>query len=124
MEQLKMTLVKSRNYELKPFGHFDIRILNKKSYNCKMHILDAAGISSENITRMPYTPEQYDIIVNYMKKYKTDILIDSNGDCYTILGDFVKVFHNKISLFKAFLSQRDLNDYENEDELWNEFIGK
>ena len=125
MENLKMTLTKTRDYELKPFGRFRFKWENGRDYSKKMNLLEVRETTIEHVTGMPYTPEQYDIIVKYMKKHKSDILIDKYNDCYTIMSDkFVRVSHKKITMFKTFLSQRDIEDYENETELWNEFIGK
>lgn len=129
MEDLKMTLTKTRDYELKPFGKFRFKMTKGKDYSKKMDVLEVTETIIEYDTGMPYTKEQYDTIVKYMKKAKTDILIDKYNDCYSIMGDkFVKVSHKKITSFKTFLSQRifepeDVENYE-EGELWNKFIGK
>jgi len=124
MEQLKMTLVKTKDYELKPFGKFTIKS-NFKDYPTKPNYIEFNSLSFDSREGMTYTPEQYETIVKYMKKHKTDILVDSYKNYYTIVGDvLVKVLHKKLYSYQSFLSQRDLNDYEDENELWNEFIGK
>lgn len=112
MEQLKMTLVKPIDYELKPFGKFIIKT-NYKEYPTKPNYIEFNSLSFDSREGMKYTPEQYDIIDDSSKNY------------YIIVGDvLVKVSHKKFYSYQSFLSQRDLNDYEDENELWNEFIGK
>lgn len=120
MEKIKFTLTKSVNYNLKPFGRFEIKWSESRSTNRKMNILPLNELSWNNNNEMPVNNETDRQIINYMVKHKTDILIDESGVTYTRLGDgFVNMTHKKIEMYKNMLKAWGVQDNE---ESWDDFV--
>jgi hypothetical protein len=107
MENLKLSLVKTVEYNLKPFGKFLIKWNCGEKSKQNPNIIPFSELHFDYNTGMPYTKEQYKDIVKYMKANKTDILTE-NGKYYTILSEnLVECKHGK------------LIDYRNKLELQN-----
>lgn len=120
IEALEFTLTKTRNYILKPFGRFKIKLCPNKSMLAKPHVLGFDQISFDARTGMPYSDEQHQVIAKYMIKHKTDVLINSYGDYFTFMGSgLVEIRHNKLRSYKNYLDQREAEDCP---ETWNNYI--
>lgn len=112
MKELNITLTKVEKYQLKPFGQFKLKWSCTEGVAKRPNILPLIGISFVREEGMPYNKEQYEGIVAYMKKNKSEVLCDGMN-YYTIIGDrFVKLFHNKLNLYKQFLLSRGFDDDE------------
>ena len=123
METLNLKLVKTREYELKPFGRFNFKWFPSKTVNAKPNIINIGEIEIDWDTGMPYTKEDESVFCKYMVKHKTDVLVD-NGEFYTRSSDsWVKIKHHKLTSYKNFLSQRDYED-SNSLEAWNDYLQK
>jgi len=110
-EPLELTLTKTVNYTLKPFGKFLIKISQSEKMKENPSILDFGRLNSNSENGMPYTSEDEKKFEKYMKKNKTDILIDDDGYLYTRSANvFVKVKHPKLNIYKCFLVQQNLKD--------------
>lgn len=94
MENLNITLSKPKAYDLKPFGNFTIKWLPKR---VAQNTIPFHELEVYHETSMPMTEEQDKEIVRFMKKYKTDILINEDGIFYTRLNrGLTKVNHDKL----------------------------
>ena len=131
MEALELTLIKKEHYELKPFGKFIIKWKCSSQMAKRNDILDFNTTSFDSRTGMPYTTDDEKLFEKYMKKHKTDVLIDCMGDFYTRMGDnWVEISHTKLHKYKDYLLK--MNDYKNifmeeiedyvEKEYWNNFM--
>ena len=120
MDTLSMTLTKTKNYNLIPFGKFFIKTEVGKKGKADPKILDFFTLKFNHETGMPYTDEQCKEIQKYMIKNKSDILTDEYGrDFYSILGSvFVEVSHSKLNEYREFLKEMNL---KNTVESWNEY---
>jgi formyltetrahydrofolate hydrolase len=100
MKNLKLSLVKTVEYDLKPFGKFLIKWNCGKKSIANPNIIPFVELNFDYNNGMPYTKEQYNDIVKYMKKNKTDILTQ-NGRYYTILSEnLVECTHSKLIDYK------------------------
>jgi hypothetical protein len=94
MENLNITLSKPISYDLKPFGNFIIKWLPKKRTR---NTIPLHELEVYDETTVPMSKEQEKEIIHYMKKYKTDILINEDGNLYTRLNrGLTKVNHEKL----------------------------
>lgn len=119
MLNLNLVLVKTVEYELKPFGKFKFKWSPSEALKKRTHVLPIREVSWTQNTGMPYSELQSKEIVKYMKKHKTDILIDSHGRLLTIMSDrFTEISHPKLRRYLEFLSQRERSDSE---EMWEEY---
>jgi len=99
MNTITFDLTKTEHFhELKPYGYFTIKWKTKQAHLPNIIPFDELGIKHE--TSMP-VPEQIDKeIVKFMKKNKTDILVNSRGEYFTRAGSgFVQVYHKKLAMY-------------------------
>ena len=93
--KLELTLVKTKTYNLKPFGKFVIKMFNQKNKN-KPNVIQFGELRFDNDKAFPITEKDEKLIISLMKKHKTDILTDGEK-YYTILNcGFVEVQHTKL----------------------------
>lgn len=94
-ENLNITLTKTVDYNLKPYGKFAIKWTTKQGH--KPNIIPFAELKFDNETSMPLNGTE-DAIVKFMKKHKTDILSDDTGKIwYTRINEgLVRVYHKKL----------------------------
>jgi hypothetical protein len=120
VDTLSMTLTKTRNYNLIPFGKFSIKEQIGAKRKADPKILDFRTLRFNTETGMPYSDDQCKEIQKYMIKNKTDILTDEYGrDFYTLVGSvFTEVNHSKLDEYKEFLREMNLKINE---ESWNEY---
>ena len=125
METLKLKLVKTIEYELKPFGRFSFKWYPNKGVNAKPNNISIGEVEFDWSKGMPYTKEDEDAFCKYMIKSKSDVLIDvEDGKFYSRSSDsWVEIKHQKLSNYKKFLSQRDYED-SNSLEAWNDYLQK
>lgn len=122
IEAIEFTLTKTTDYTLKPFGKFKLKWCPSKSSASKPNIIGVNDVSFDSNAGMPYTEEQHKIIAGYMIKHKTDVLINTYGDCFTFMSSrLVQIRNEKISLYKKYLDQREENDCP---ETWNNYINR
>ena len=106
---MELTLIKSKTFELQPYGRFSIK------WNCrqeKPNFIPFLELHINHETSMPMSEEQIKQVVKLMKKNKTDILKDSNSlGFYTRLNDgFVRVTHKKLMMYQNDPLFRDVVD--------------
>ena len=95
-----------------PFGKFIIKWKCSSQMAKRNDILDFNTTSFDSRTGMPYTTDDEKLFEKYMKKHKTDVLIDCMGDFYTRMGDnWVEISHTKLHKYKDYLLK--MNDYKN-----------
>lgn len=96
---MEMTLIKTRKYNLLPFGKFVIKSKTRQGHLPNIIPLDELTIRHD--TSMPMTKEQDALVVKLMKKNKTDILSDNGYDFYTRVGSgLTEIWHKKLSQYK------------------------
>lgn len=97
---MELTLIKTKNYKLEPYGKFTIKWKTRQGWKPNIIPFDELDIFHE--TTMPLTPEQDKEVVKYMKKHKTDILTDgSYFGFYTRAGNgFAMIRHPKLMKYK------------------------
>lgn len=96
---MKITLTKTRTYELQPYGKFVIKDRTRQGHLPNIIPLDELRINHE--TGMPMSGEQDKLIVGMMKKAKTDILTDGYNFFTRTGSGFTEVWHKKLSLYKS-----------------------
>ncbi|MDZ7785969.1 MAG: hypothetical protein U5L95_02500 [Candidatus Saccharibacteria bacterium] len=90
---MEITLTKSQEFKLEPFGRFAIRI-TKTTKNLSPRTIPFSELKVEHETGYPLGDKEEDFIT-YLKKNKTDILTDGSyfGYYTQINGHLVRVFH-------------------------------
>ena len=109
-KEMDITLTKSQTFNLAPYGKFFISMArNPKN---APHIINFRELSTYHDTAMPFTDEQETEIVKFMKKHKTDILIDSKTyRLYTRTGSgLTRVEHEKLTKYREDEGFRSLVD--------------
>jgi len=108
---MEITLTKTQQYNLLPYGKFTIKWKTKQGHLPNIIPFDELQIKHD--TTMPLTAEQDKLIIKFMKKHKTDILIDGR-DFYTrAASGFTEVYHKKLGLYRddtAFKNAVDTGD--------------
>ena len=95
---MKLTLTKSVDYNLKPYGYFTIKWRTDQGH--LPNIIPFNELEILHDTTMPMSEEQDAEVVKFMKKNKTDILINEDGDYYTRAGSgFTRVRHKKLAMY-------------------------
>jgi len=124
---IKLTLVKTVNYDLNPFGKFLIKDIafDKRATNANPKTLLFNVITFDERAGMPYDEDQYNMIVKYMKKNKTDILVSrdtyNTNTYYTLMGkNLVEITHPKLRIYQNFIESHFLKDAPI-DEAWQKF---
>lgn len=101
MEALNLRLIKTVDYNLKPFGKFYFKW--KKGKEVPRHIW-IGELTIMVKTRMPLLPEQEKSVILIMKKNKTEVLTQNGGAYqryYTRINhDLVEIAHRKIEQYK------------------------
>jgi|WetSurMetagenome_2_1015567.scaffolds.fasta_scaffold905675_2 hypothetical protein len=121
METLKITLTETKDFELVPFGGFDIKWkVGKKPHRGIIGACDISYNYDEGMP-MPTQGEEDKAVVALMKKNKTAVLTNvQRTEFYTRLGKGLsKIQHKNIRDYVIFLYQRELDDTK---EAWKEFI--
>jgi len=100
MDTISFELTKVEKFhELKPYGRFTIKWKTRQGH--LPNIIPFSELRFDSRTAMPTTEVQDKEIIKFMKKYKTDILVDSRGDFYTRAGEgFVQVYHKKLGMYR------------------------
>lgn len=100
MDTISFELTKVEKFQdLKPYGKFAIKWKTRQGH--LPNIIPFAELKFDSEKSMPITDAQDKEIIKFMKKHKTDILVDSNGDFYTRAGQgFVQVYHKKFGMYR------------------------
>lgn len=98
---MEITLTKSKEYKLQPFGKFNIKWV-KHPERCAPRTIPFIELEIDYDTSYPMSDEQEQEIVKYMKTNKTDILTDgSYFGFYTRLNEgLVMVRHPKLVQYR------------------------
>ena len=98
---MEITLTKSKEYKLQPFGKFNIKWV-KHPERCAPRTIPFIELEIDYDTSFPMSDEQEKRIVKYMKTNKTDILTDgSYFGFYTRLNEgLVMVRHPKLMMYR------------------------
>ena len=96
---MKLILIKTQNYDFKPYGFFIIKFRTRQGH--LPNIIPFDELHMNNNTTMPLTDEQDKAVIKEMKKYKTDIFVDNYGNTfYTRAGNgFTEVSHKKLVMY-------------------------
>lgn len=99
MNSITFDLTKTEHYhKLKPYGHFIIKWKTRQGHLPNIIPMDELRFDGKN--SMPVSEDVDKIIVKFMKKNKTDILVDDRGTFYTRAGaGFTEVSHKKLSMY-------------------------
>jgi hypothetical protein len=119
METLKITLTKSRDFELIPFGRFNMKWkVGKKAHRGIVGINEVRFNYDEG---MPCKGEADQAVCAMMKKSKSEVLTNVQRTIfYTRVGKgLTPITHKNIKDYVVFLYQRELEDTA---EAWKEFI--
>jgi len=86
-----------RKYDLKPYGHFNIKIVKREMSVRTIRVINLDIIGAD---KMPLTPVQEKKFIKEMKKYKTDVFTDGTK-YYTLFGGgIVRINHYKLDEYK------------------------
>ena len=107
-EKLTMTLVKTREYKLQPYGKFALKFKTKKNYLPNIIPLFELDILHE--TSYPLTSEQEKVVIKLMKKTKTDVLTDGEKYYTRTNGGITEISHTKLHKYKYDESFKELVD--------------
>jgi hypothetical protein len=112
METMTFDLTKTEHFhELKPYGKFTIKWKTRQGYLPK--IIPFSEVNFDSGTTMPVDKVLDKQIIKFMKKYKTDVFVDSRGDFYTRIGyGFGKIWHNKLQKYQDNEAFKELVDSE------------
>lgn len=77
-ESLEMSLTKTVNYTLKPFGRFQFNWKNGKRAK-RINVMYIGEVDIRHDTTMPLTGEQDKLVVEKMLKHKTDVFVGVGG---------------------------------------------
>ena len=112
MDTMTFDLTKTKCFrELRPYGRFTIKWKTRQAH--KPRIIPLPELEIDHESSMPVDNVLDAQIIKFMKKHKTDILIDLHGDFYTRIGNgFGKVYHKKLGLYKHDEAFRNLVDNE------------
>jgi hypothetical protein len=109
-EPLEMSLTKTVNYKLKPFGRFGFDWKDGKRSK-RINVIYVNELDIKHNTGMPLSDEQDKLVLKEMKKHKTDIFIDAYGYFYTRVGvGWTEIGHIKLNKYRAFLTNQNLED--------------
>lgn len=98
---MELTLTKTRNYKLEPYGKFCFKWHEPKTGFIKAHQILISELTMKHDTGMPVTKEQEKALIKEMKKFKTDVFTD--GDKFYTLSnnDLVEIYHEKLIRYKT-----------------------
>lgn len=99
MNSITFDLTKTEHYhELKPYGHFTIKWRTRQGHLPNIIPFDELNIKHDTSMPLPENVDKH--IIKFMKKNKTDILVDDRGTFYTRAGNgFVEVYHKKLAMY-------------------------
>lgn len=118
---LELSLIKRRNYMLKPFGKFKIIWNCSEQRKKKLDVLDYDTTRFNTNEGFPYSGEDEIKFEKYMIKHKTDVLIDNWGVFYSRMGGyFVEISHDKLSKYKQYLYGCEVKEHN--DENWENYL--
>lgn len=107
---MKITLTKSKNFHLEPYGRFYFKWDKPKREDLKPHQIHIGELHIKHETSMPLTDEQEKMIVDMMVKNKTDILTDGTH-FYTRTNDgLTEIWHDKIMQYGTDPAYKDAVD--------------
>jgi hypothetical protein len=119
-EVLVLDLVKTTHHELLPFGRFSIEFYPGAKRKLNPKVIPVVELNYDFLKGMPYTRQDELAFERYMKKFKTDILIQ-DGKFYTrISSEFVEIYHAKLDSYARFLFNSSVED--NLDS-WKAYMG-
>jgi hypothetical protein len=120
-ENIELTLTKTKDYDLKPYGRFSFKWCPSDAINRRVNIISVGELEYLEDKGMPMSDSQITTMSDYMKNKKTEILVDKLGDWYTITPrGLCRVTHHKLERYKEFLKQRDYGD-SNSKEAWDDY---
>lgn len=130
MDKLTLTLVKTKTFELEPFGKFKIAWCPSKARKLKNNIIPLDELEFDHSDGMPYTKSDDQAFCKYMIKHKTDVLTDGanlkHPKFYSRIGDsWVEIKHPKLTKYHTFLYGQAVNNVEDlvdSDEHWQIFL--
>lgn len=102
---MKLTLTKTRNYDLEPFGNFTFK-WNKPKVD-KPNVIYIGELQIFHDAAMPLSVEQDKELVKQMKKYKTDVFKQGHEYFTRKNTDLVPIRHKKLFEYEIVLG--DLN---------------
>jgi hypothetical protein len=98
MTTLSLDLIKTKRYELQPFGRFYFKWKKGKEIP---HLIYIGELTIKHDTGMPLNPEQEKILLKAMKKNKTDVFTDGFY-YYTRVGkELTQIYHKKFDLYQT-----------------------
>jgi hypothetical protein len=105
---MELTLTKTRNYKLEPYGHFVFKW--RKDLVKKPNHIAISELTIKHDTAMPMTKEQDKEVVRMMKKNKTDVLTDGNKFYTRSNEDLVEIYHVRLYNYKNDETYRSIVD--------------
>ena len=95
---MELTLIKTRTYNLKPYGKFYFKWKTPMG-GLKPNQIFVGSLHIKYDTAMPLTKEQEKEVIKMMKQNKTDVLTDDTH-FFTLTNDgLTEVWHDKIMLY-------------------------
>lgn len=97
---MELTLTKTRNYTLEPYGHFVFK-WNEPRGGCKPHQIVIGEVRMNHDSAMPLTKEQENAFVKEMKKFKTDVFTDGEKFYTRTSSGMTEIYHVKLYNYKT-----------------------
>ena len=104
-----LTLVKTRKFDIKPFGNFVFKWKKNKLYDARPNWLWVGEMNLEHDSAMPLSEEDEARWVKEMKKEKTDIYVDDSGH--------TPIFYTRTNSRLTTVSHKRLTNYYNFSKL-------
>lgn len=109
---MKLTLIKTKTFKLKPFGKFTIKFVKNATSS---RTIPVSELSIDHNTSMPFTEQQERDIIKLMKANKTDILTDESLEFYTrvnggVYRSLAKVAHPNFVKYQEDIAFRAVID--------------
>jgi hypothetical protein len=107
---MEITLTKKQKFKLRAYGKFAAKFTQPKQDT--PNILYVGSITMKHDTAMPVTEAQEKKIIDIMKRFKTDVLINDNDDkFYTITGSgLTEINHEKLRKYRTVSEFKELVD--------------
>ena len=98
---MELTLTKTKEYKLEPYGRFVFKWKKPRTGSLKPHQILVDEPQMNHDSAMPMSEEQRKAFVKEMKKFKTDVFTDGKK-FYTLTNSgMTEVWHKKLSEYKT-----------------------
>lgn len=98
---MELTLTKTQDYKLEPYGHFVFKWNKPRTGSLKPHHLLVGEVRMFHDSAMPMSKKQGEAFVKEMMKFKTDVFTDGEKFYTFTNSGMTEVWHKKLSDYKT-----------------------